>query len=1129
MSDNLFLADINLPLLKWLTNLKLNRDLFSTARNQNLKSITEIYRDLQYNIIPPKDEELQNLWTSLYDLNNYFINSIDYNQIEKSLLSLKSKYRNVYLKGFYEICNWFNSLANEFDPNNFNSNEGVSNSNSSNNNPANKINDIINNLNSSRKLENKENSLKLLVSFEAYVPTVEEIKRIYCIENKEILIDKSNSLPADFKLFHSFSLLNLYVFLIIVVRIYKLINEIYKTSSPEIIQLTKEYSNQIKTLEEFLQFLKINNLFYVPNKKEVLLRYSTNIYNNDNNQTNNSSNNGNSNQNLNNLINNGNVSTSSLGSLGGLVNDQVKIFEFTEKELKYSKRYFNYNEFSIRPAELPSSLNNNEINNLIFYTTTSNNTFKMIHHKPIDIKPKIILSIYNNILSMSKIDNNINNNSGINSNGSNSSNNINSSFSSFNSSFSNLNLKDSINNEAGLDFGVNCEVNSNNKECFICRFRSDFLMVCSHCNNKLVCHLCSVNKTCWDCYFKEEQHYIPLEVVVKLEDRKFPRLIYLLLKSYSFRDLMNSLYQDKFERDTVISLKDRLTYKLHKTKLYNFHLVIPNNKNNGQFKEIKIFDDYSLIVSLRLLMNYILSNYIIDQSNTTSSNDLNDHIKNNNQNLLNNLINNSAQNLSYNSDINNNNNNNSSSSFVANDSDSNIDDDISSIGNSNTNNSMNSNTGGSNFNIKNNPFRKNSTGSGTGTRGSNNSNNSNNSRGDSNNHNNNNNHSHNNDNSTFKNKNIIVTIENPLIWSIEKFVLNVSEANIEIDSSLKIPFQFIKTEDTPFASGGQANIYMVKHIEWPVLSNFPSDSFVFKHFVENKDALQIEEDKERELYEEKIYYAYKTSEGIDNFKYNFSNIEQTDKKSLATLFYEEVDKLKKLQFSEYIIKMPAISDDDPNRRGMLLECAMGSLKTHLLEFRSWKLIIRFMMDICLGMMDIHRCQIIHRDLKPDNILVFETSSKNREEFGGLICKITDLGAGINNVLVHDNNFTSTFHTDDYVPEEYGKYHYDGVLVDIYSFGCTFFEMITKHRYQHKHPTPLHKDFLTTDFQYIPIRIKNLIASLVTDASQRKQSFEEVYYDLEDIYKNVIPGLPDIPLSIKVQSPHPLCKRCNPPK
>ncbi|KAN0014979.1 hypothetical protein ACTFIU_001300 [Dictyostelium citrinum] len=1205
MSDNFLLAEINLPLLKWMTSFKLNSNLFSTSRNQSLKSISEIYRDLQYNIIPPKDEELQNLWTHLYDLNNYYSNSIEYNHVEKSLMGLKSKYRNSYLKGYYEIINLFQSIANDFEklpspptPISFNKNSVL---------------DAINN----RKNENKENSFKFLSSFESYVPTVEEIKRIYCIDNKEILIDKSCTLPVEYKLFHGFSLLNLYVYLMIVIRIIKLITEINRQSSnasenQEILNLLKEYSSHIKSIEEFQLQLKLNNLYYQPNKKEIILKYSVEINpnnsrdsnnknisnNNCNNDNNDNNDNNNSNDyNVTNIDNNNsnnlnssiiiNASNNINGNNNNLINNvanNIKIFEFSEKELKYSKRYYSYNEFTLRPAELPNHSLGIETQNLIFYTTsnyngvsnnsnnnnsnsnnnnnTNNNSnyninnynnggnllsnnsggnsnsslipkIKFNHHKPKDINPKIILAVYNNILSMSKVidKKTINSMNEIIKNN-NYHNNYYNNNDEDDSDYEENEISKEFNNQ--LEFGS--EIIEQDKECYICRFRSEFISFCNYCICRMICDLCSVNKVCWNCYFKVEvpgneqsNHFIPLEVVVKLKDRKYPRLIYMLLRSYSFRDLMNTLYQDRFERDSVILPKDRFTYKLHKTKLYNFHLVIPNCKNPSQTKEIQIFDDYSLIVAIRLLINFILSNYIIDQKEILSLPPPPQQSQP--QQSPSRPQSPPTVSLSSSSPLTPlNNHHHSGGSLLEHAIVRNFNNSIEILSDDNTSGSgtggSNSNTGGSynKFNNNNNN-RKNSTGSGT--NGKNNSDNE---------YSNNNN---NNNNNKIINNNSIVTVENPILWNIDKFTLNVTESSIDIEQSLKIPSSFIETEPEPFASGGQANIYMVKHIDWPMLSNCPEGSYVFKQFIENKDSLQLEEDREREMYEEKIYQTYKTGESVDNFKYNFSNVEQTDKKSLETLFYEEVDKLKRLQFSDYIIKMPAISDDNPNKRGMLLECATaGSLKTNLLEYRSWKLVIRFMMDICLGMIDIHKCQIIHRDLKPDNILVFENfnssdaSDENDErqrEFGGLICKITDLGASIQKELVHDNNFTSTFHTDDYVPEEYGRFQYDGEKVDIYSFGCTFFEMVTKHRYQYKHPTPLHRDFLTTDFQYIPIRIKNLIASLLAEQSQRKQSFEEVYNDLQDIYKNVIPGLPDIPLSPVSTNGSQFCKRCNPQK
>jgi len=72
-------CDINLPILKWLFLGKLNRDLFANgSKNYGLKSIVEIYRDLEHiSLNISKEEELNQLWYHLYDLNYYYSQSID--------------------------------------------------------------------------------------------------------------------------------------------------------------------------------------------------------------------------------------------------------------------------------------------------------------------------------------------------------------------------------------------------------------------------------------------------------------------------------------------------------------------------------------------------------------------------------------------------------------------------------------------------------------------------------------------------------------------------------------------------------------------------------------------------------------------------------------------------------------------------------------------------------------------------------------------------------------------------------------------------------------------------------------------------------------------------------------------
>ncbi|KAF2076457.1 hypothetical protein CYY_002260 [Polysphondylium violaceum] len=897
-------CDINLPLLKWLFLGKLNKDLFANgSKNYSLKSITEIYRDLEHiSLNISKEDELNQLWHHLYDLNYYYSQSIDLVYIESSIKYTKSKYKNHHLRGIYEIFYLFESISKDFNPSNT--------------------------TNTTKESINLDLSLQLLISLESYVPPVDDLKRMYNMD-KEILLDKSTS--VEYKLFHSFSLLHLYVHLLILIRIYKLL--LLLNYNDDLMHLCREHSNHFKSMEDMLVTLKQNQLYY--SKKDNILKYT---------------------------------------ALGG---SKSKVYEFTEKDFKISNHNYAFSDFVLRSgaseaikeskAGSAKSRREKEEQQQHLILVMHYNS-KINFHRPKGIRGDTVLAVYHNIMMINRV--------------------------------ANASGGHMASNHSPLLASHFDDV----RDCHFCHYRTEQTILCTLCQKSHCCFICSVKKVCIECYLKREDHYINFEGALALKGREsIPRLLYFSVKSPYFRDLMNMLYQERFDRDQPPA-KERWFYRLHKTKLYNFSIVIP--QQDSPTHDIKIVDDYTLIIALRL---------IIDHVNSFNS-----------QVLIQNL------NFSFASE---------GDQFMG---------ELSTV----AENGQDANPTLPALNSLHNISASVLTGD----------------------------HKSHNRSSSQDQSN--------------RFLMNITEAQIEIDPSLRIPARSIITEEKPFASGGQANIFKVVSINHGALAQEPPFCFVFKQFIENKNSAAMQEESEQLYYEEKIYQAYKNNNQSD-FRYNFSNVEQTDKKSLETLFYEEVEKLALLQASDFVVKMPGITDDDAQKMGMVLELSThGSLKSNLFKYRSWNTMIQLLLDICVGMMDVHKANIIHRDLKPDNILIFPNSLSPI----GISAKITDFGASVKRTLVHDNNYTSTFHTDDYVPEEYGKYQYDGILVDIYSYGCIAFEMITKHRWQYKHPGALHKE--------------------------EKKTFTEIQTDLLYIQNNVIPGLVDIPALPVSINPHNYCKTCN---
>ena len=105
------------------------------------------------------------------------------------------------------------------------------------------------------------------------------------------------------------------------------------------------------------------------------------------------------------------------------------------------------------------------------------------------------------------------------------------------------------------------------------------------------------------------------------------------------------------------------------------------------------------------------------------------------------------------------------------------------------------------------------------------------------------------------------------------------------------------------------------------------------------------------------------------------------------------------------------------------------------ELINEKIIYDIIIQICLGLKELHTNKIIHRDLKPDNILI------NKDN------KIKIAGFSISKVLNSKEDYlrdmVGTFH---YMAPEIMKGIEYNQKIDIYSLGCILYELLTLNEY-----------------------------------------------------------------------------------
>ena len=140
--------------------------------------------------------------------------------------------------------------------------------------------------------------------------------------------------------------------------------------------------------------------------------------------------------------------------------------------------------------------------------------------------------------------------------------------------------------------------------------------------------------------------------------------------------------------------------------------------------------------------------------------------------------------------------------------------------------------------------------------------------------------------------------------------------------------------------------------------------------------------------------------------------------------------------SEYIVNYYDSFKDD-NSFNILMEYCEKDLKAFINEYKSKNELIDedilygIIVDLCLGIKEIHKKNLIHRDLKPENIFINKDNRIKIGDFG--ISKALDLNAKYAYTSIGTNLYMA--------PEMIKGEQYNN-KVDIWALGCIIYELFT---------------------------------------------------------------------------------------
>lgn len=213
--------------------------------------------------------------------------------------------------------------------------------------------------------------------------------------------------------------------------------------------------------------------------------------------------------------------------------------------------------------------------------------------------------------------------------------------------------------------------------------------------------------------------------------------------------------------------------------------------------------------------------------------------------------------------------------------------------------------------------------------------------------------------------------------------------------------------------------------------------------------------------------------------------EFSDHKRRSARFEREVDILKKLQHPNIVRCYGGLRYQ--NQLLFAMELVTGGSIKDLIKDRGrlpWEAVIEYGIQICAALAHAHEKGVIHRDIKPANILLTEERQ----------VKVTDFGIARDQDATALTAVGKTVGTLGYVaPEQIRADCPVSKRTDLYSLGCTFFEMLTGELpfngkdpaemiFKHTQETPPRVSSLAMD---CPIWLDRLVAQMLEKRQEKR--------------------------------------------